>query len=109
MVDDGRPTDPGVDAVVADLDSLRQGAQDVLTLLREWCVVEATALLFISVFPLELRSLRHAGPYDELQPPYPPDELSERIRRLLERAGSRSASLDRSILKGTRRRQRNGE
>jgi two-component system KDP operon response regulator KdpE len=91
-----RPKNPGVDAVVADLDSLRQEAQDVLTLLREWCVAEATALLFISVYPLELRSLRHGGPYDELQPPYPPDELSDRIRRLLERTGSGPDNLDRS-------------
>ena len=92
-----RPGDRCVDAVVADLDSLRHGAQDVLTLLREWRLAEATALLFISVYPLDLQSLCHDGPYDGLQPPFPPEALPDRVRRLFERAASEPASPDSSI------------
>lgn len=89
-----RPEDPRVDAVVVDLDSLRQGVEGVLTLLREWCIAETTSLLFISVYPLELRALRHDGPYDGLQPPFPPEEIPDRVGRLLKRVASRSANLD---------------
>jgi hypothetical protein len=80
--------------MVVDLDSLRQGVRDVQTLLRAWCVAETTALLFISVYPLELGSLRHDGPYDELQPPFPPEELANRVGRLLARAASLSTGFD---------------
>ena len=86
-----RPRDRCIDAVVADLDSLRQAAQGVLTLLCEWCIARTTPLLFISVYPLELRSLGHGGAYDGLQPPFPPEELADRIRRLFEQARSEPA------------------
>ena len=91
-----RPQDPGVDALVADLDSLRQGVSGVLARLREWCVGEATAVLFISVYPLDLpsldlQSLGHNRPLDGLQPPFPPMELPDRLRRLLDMAASAAA------------------
>jgi hypothetical protein len=92
-----QPKDRCIDAIVADLDSLRQAAHGVLTLLREWCIAGTTPLLFISVYPLELRSLGHGGPYDGLQPPFPPEELADRVRRLFEQARSDSAHPGTSI------------
>lgn len=89
-----RPKDPGVDAVVADLDSLRHGVQGVLTLLRDWCVPTTTPVLFISVYPLELHSLRRDGPYDGIQPPFSPEELTVRVRRLFERGVSELTNPD---------------
>ena len=91
-----RPKDRCIDGIVADLDSLRQAAQGVLTLLGEWCIARTTPLLFISVYPLELQSLCHDGPYDGLQPPFPPEELADRVRHLFERAPSEPADPDSS-------------
>jgi hypothetical protein len=61
----------------------------VLALLGRWGVSEMTSLLFISVYPLELRELHYGGPYDELQPPFAPEELTGRVGRLVERAASK--------------------
>jgi hypothetical protein len=79
------PDQPNVDAVVVDLDSLGQNVPDVLDLLGAWGVGESTALLFISVYPLDLRTLHWTGPYDALQPPFAPVSFSDRVRRLLRR------------------------
>ena len=56
--------------------------------LGAWCVDEFTSLLFISVYPLDLRSLQRDGSCDDLQPPFSPIDLSERVRRLTEAVGA---------------------
>jgi hypothetical protein len=80
------PSDRFVAAVVVDLDSLGKDVSSALSLLDTWCVDESTSLLFISVYPLDLRSLQRAGPCDELQPPFSPIVLIDRVRHLLRRA-----------------------
>ncbi len=86
-----RPPDPWVAAVVADLDSLGRDVPDVLALLGAWGVADETSFLFISVYPLDPRGLPHSGPYDALQPPFSPEELTDRVRHLLDRAATNPA------------------
>jgi hypothetical protein len=76
------PADLTVATVVIDLDSLYQDVPGVLRLLGHWGVDEAAALLFIAVYPLDLRSIGWVGPCDALQPPFSPLVLADRVRRL---------------------------
>jgi hypothetical protein len=85
------PDQPIVDAVVMDLDSLGQDVPGVLDLLGAWGVGESTALLFISVYPFDLRALHRTGSYDALQPPFSPVLLGDRVRRLLRRGSPPTA------------------
>ena len=79
---------PGVSiaAAVADLDSLACDVPELLRRLRAGAVAEHVALLLISIYPLDLHRLDRAGPADALQPPFSPQALAFRVRRLL--AGS---------------------
>ena len=77
------PADPDVAAVVVDLDSLGRDVPGTLALLAAWCIPDAAPVLFISVYPLDLHGLERAGPYAELQPPFSPDALADRVRRLV--------------------------
>jgi hypothetical protein len=79
----GAPADPGVDAVVVDLDRLGRDVPRVLALLATWRVSTATPVLFISVYPLDLHGLAQPGSYAALQPPFSPDALADRVRQLL--------------------------
>jgi hypothetical protein len=80
------PDDPSVTAIVIDLDSLGRDAPGTLDLLDSWGVDSSTPLLFISVYPLDLRLVQRIGSYDVLQPPFPPAVLIERVRRLVQRS-----------------------
>ena len=79
----GAPAEPGVDAVVVDLDSLGRDVPGTLALLAAWRVSEAAPVLFISVYPLDLPRLERSGPYGALQPPFSPVALADRVRRLV--------------------------
>jgi hypothetical protein len=77
------PVDPGVDTVVVDLDSLGRDVTGALALLAAWRIPEAAPVLLISVYPLDLHGLERPGPYAALQPPFSPDALADRVRRLV--------------------------
>jgi hypothetical protein len=77
------PADPGVDAVVVDLDSLGRDISGALALLAAWRVPATAPVLFISVHPLDLHGLEQPGPYDALQPPFSPGALADCVRRLV--------------------------
>ena len=49
------PDDPSVAAIIIDLDSLGHDVLGTLDLLGSWGIDESISLLFISVYPLDLR------------------------------------------------------
>lgn len=77
-----------VDAVVVDLDGARWRPSAAVATLRAWGVDDATALLLISVYPPEPEPHERRGRLDYLQPPFAPEELTARLRRLLGSGGS---------------------
>jgi hypothetical protein len=83
-LDDPTPAASGA-AVVADLDSLGLDVVELHEALRGRGIAEGVALLLISVYPLEPAGLDWAGPTNTLQPPFSPQVLAERVRRLLDR------------------------
>jgi DNA-binding response OmpR family regulator len=96
------PGDPSVAAIVLDLDSLGHDVPGTLDLLSGWGIDESTSLLFISVYPLDLRLVQWIGSYDVLQPPFSPVVLIERVRRLIRRSapGPRPGARNGSLIMG---------
>jgi hypothetical protein len=70
-------------AVVVDLDSLDLQPAGTVAALAAAGVADATPLLLISVYPLELVSIPWVGPTAYLQPPFAPRELARRVGRVL--------------------------